>query len=274
MKRIPTRFLWPLIAAAAFAGLPACGDDDGADADAGADGDADTDADSDTDTTPDGGEVADDSFACWDGVALGEDGASAFTASNDTDGFGITQMQWVDDADAPAYGLYVESWESFGGPTGPGTYPITAAETNYTDCGMCVRLFEITDGTASKEYMPVEGSGFVTIDSLTIGAAGVGTVFAGSFDLQLQEVDVADQGTPVAEGCSGGAKMAWSGEVVDGLPVDVGEPIDNPTFTGFADADMSNLIDTDEEVDVEFSFDSIYADTGKKTLIVVMGAES
>ena len=278
MHRNPTLVLLLLAALGALAWLPACGDDDAA-TDGGADGDTDTDTDTDADADADAGsdageDVADDSFSCWDGVALGEEGFTSYLAFDDTDGNGITEMSWVDDQKAPSYAVYVESWQSYGGPTGPGTYEITATETNYTDCGLCVRLLEVENGTATHEYMPVAGSGYIQIDSLTIGTAGFGTVFSGSYDLDLQEVALSDQSTPVEGGCAGGSKFAWSGKLYDGVAADVGSPLDDATFTGFADADGSNTIDTDEQVDVDFSYASIFADTGKKTLIVVEGAES
>jgi hypothetical protein len=257
----------------------ACGDDDAADTDSGTDASTDTDTDTGTgtdagvDAGTDAGSDNDSVFTCWDGVVLGEGGSVSDFALTDTDGSGITEHVWMDDAAAPAYALSVESWEGYGGPTTPGTYEITATETNYASCGLCVRLSEVTDGTTTKAYMPVEGSGYVTLDSLTIGVDGIGTVFAGSYDLELQEVSDTDWATPVTDGCTGGSKYAWSGKIFDGVPADVGEPLENASFMGFADANLSNTIDEAEQADVEFSFDSIYAATGKKTLVVMMGRE-
>ncbi len=279
MHRNPTLVLLLLAALGALAWLPACGDDDAA-TDGGADGDTDTDSDTDADADagPDGGATADNSFACWDGVTLGEGGSSTFLAGVNG-GFDIASHTWQNDADAPTYVVSVESWGgTYAGPSEPGTYEITATETNYVDCGLCIIAYEVgADGSATAMYMPKAGSGSVTIDSIALGAAGVGTVFAGSMDLELQAVTDTQTGAVDATGCAGPINYSWSGtaaEIIDGIPADVGEPIDNATFTGYADADMSGLIDTDEQTDVEFGFDSIFADTGKKTLIVVMGQES
>jgi hypothetical protein len=277
-----------MLLAAALAALPlACGDDDGggttdtdtdSDTDTDTDSDTDTDTDSDTDTDTDTDTDADTdlggSFECWDGVALGEGGVSIYQAGMNS-GVDIAQHIWQDDAEAPAYMLYVDSWGgSYGGPTEPGTYEIEAKDTNWSQCGMCIRLFEISGGSVAHAYMPVEGSGTVTIDSIELGADGVGTVFAGSFDLELREVSASDLSTPVTGGCAGPSQYAWNGEMqsIPEIPA-VGQPIEDRTFVGFADADQSNLIDDGEQTDVEFSFSSIFEDTGKNSLVVLLGRE-
>ena len=282
MKHDLKRILWLLFGAALAASPLACGDDGGGGGDAGTDSgadtdtdaDASTDTDTDTDTETDSDADLGGTFECWEGVALGEGGTSIYQAGMNS-GVDIAQHIWLDDAEAPTYQLYVDSWGgSWGGPTEPGTYEITATEESWSTCGLCVRLFEVTDGATTAGYMPVAGSGYVEITDIALGAGGVGEVFAGTFDLDLQELNPADMATPVSGGCSGAATYAWSGamERIPEIPA-VGQPIEDLTITGFADADLSNLIDVGEQTDVEFSFTSIFADTGKKSLVVLLGRE-
>jgi hypothetical protein len=277
MKLDLKRISWLLMGAALAASPLACGDDEGGGGDGGTDSgsDTDTDADASTDTDTDTDSDADlgGTFECWEGVALGEGGTSIYQAGMNS-GVDIAQHIWQDAPD-PTYQLYVDSWGgSYGGPSEPGTYPIEAKDTNWSECGLCIRLFEWSGGSITRAYMPVEGSGSVTIDSIALGADGVGTVFAGSYDLELREVSTTNLTTPVSGGCVGPSQYAWSGEMerIPEIPA-VGQPIEDLTITGFADADLSNLIDTAEQTDVEFGFTSIFADTGKKSLVVLLGRE-
>ena len=197
MKHYLQRMLLLLLGAALAASPLACGDDDGggggdsdsdtdADTDADTDTDVDTDADTDSDTDSDTDTGAnDDSFLCWDGVTLGEGGLSQYIAGQNS-GVDIAQHIWQDDEAAPSYVLYVDSWGgTYGGPTEPGTYEITSKETNFAECGMCIRLFEVSGGSFSKAYMPVAGSGYVELTEVTLGAAGDGGLFSGRFNPDL-----------------------------------------------------------------------------------------
>ena len=82
---------------------------------------------------------------------------------------------WKDKWTAASGNLRIETWDLFGGMTSPGTRTIEEADTNYTDCGVCI-FAEIDD---LGEFWITEGS-TVTFSSLKTGSSGVGERMAGT----------------------------------------------------------------------------------------------
>ncbi|HUT78751.1 MAG TPA: hypothetical protein VM285_13735 [Polyangia bacterium] len=139
-----------------------------------------------------------------------EGGTETFNGSADSGG--VIKYVWVSDAQDTA--LNVELYASFGAPTAPGTYDIDATEADYATCGICLLVFGDSGATT---YMPVADSGSITLDDYTI-ASPVGTTFSGSFDVEMQEVTIADgtyATTPVEGGCAGTLTADFSGTVTD-----------------------------------------------------------
>ncbi len=83
---------------------------------------------------------------------------------------------WKDAWEGSTTNLRIETWDAFGGVTGPGTYTIKAADTNYADCGVCIFSETAEDG----EFWPQAGD-TVEFTSLTTGPDGIGKAFAGTF---------------------------------------------------------------------------------------------
>ena len=80
----------------------------------------------------------------------------------------IWKNVWEEEAIA---NLRIETWDSFGGITSPGTYTIREADTNYADCGVCI----FSETAEAGEFWPTVGS-TVTFDALKTGEDGIGQI--------------------------------------------------------------------------------------------------
>ena len=85
-------------------------------------------------------------------------------------------MIWKDAWEGSTMNLRVETWDAFGGVTEPGTYTLTANDTNYADCAVCI-LSEHEDGSI---YWPQPGD-TVEFTELITGDDGVGEIIEGTF---------------------------------------------------------------------------------------------
>jgi hypothetical protein len=83
---------------------------------------------------------------------------------------------WTDDWDEPTTNLRVETWDRFGGPTGPGTYTFTPSDTNYANCAVCV----FSEGADGAIYWPTPGD-TIEFTGLATGAGGIGTTLDATF---------------------------------------------------------------------------------------------
>lgn len=84
---------------------------------------------------------------------------------------------WKDTWGESTLNFRIETWDSFGGVTGPGTYTIQERDTNYSDCGVCVFSESAEDG----EFWLTEGS-TINFTSLTTGSGGLGKALAGTIE--------------------------------------------------------------------------------------------
>jgi len=169
----------------------------------------------------DGG-ASDDAGATADGG--GACSRTGFVSSASTTTYGLDdelqKSKWVfegqDGVAAPNNRVDVENWVAFGGHDVPGTYAITAAETDYSTCGFCLVIHQDCTGTSTcaKTFMPTGQGAF------TLGALGTtdGAHFAGSLEgVVMQEVTIAKDTlvtTPVPDGetwCLDG--WSWDGTV-------------------------------------------------------------
>ena len=142
-------------------------------------------------------------FDCVEGVLDGGFDGGYLDISDEG---GMLVYAWGDSETEATQQLTVEIYEMYDGPTQPGTYPITAAEADYALCGLCLVLW-----TEEGIFMPVEGSGSITIDQMSL--AEIGQPFVGSFDVVLQEVEIDAEDyttTVVDDGCSGQLGHEWN----------------------------------------------------------------
>jgi hypothetical protein len=114
-----------------------------------------------------------DLSSCLPGF-LEDGGAGAYSGfAGSSDG---AYFIWKDAWEGSSLNLRVETWDAFGGATGPGTYTIKAGDTNYADCGVCLFSETAEDG----EFWPQAGD-TIEFTSLTTGDAGKGEAFSGTF---------------------------------------------------------------------------------------------
>ncbi len=102
---------------------------------------------------------------------------------------------WKDAWSGSTLNLRLESWDNWGGPTGPGVYTVTQADTNYADCGLCL-FSENDEGT---QFWPSPGD-TVDFTSWDTGTDGIGTTLSGTYS-----------GTLSDDFCSGTAVISFSG---------------------------------------------------------------
>ena len=88
-----------------------------------------------------------------------------------TDLLGVYRKLYYGEMDmtSPAGHLVVDLWEGYGAFSGgfaTGTFPLTGAEADWEDCGLCVRVSDYDSGTGSfsDHYMAQGGS--VTLSSI------------------------------------------------------------------------------------------------------------
>lgn len=99
---------------------------------------------------------------------------------------------WLLEASGDQAMLSFENYESFGGPTSPGTFPITSTETNYMTCGSCLILRTgcVAHGDhvdCDHTFMP-RAQGDVRLDAI---GTQVGERLAGELvSLVFQEVSI------------------------------------------------------------------------------------
>jgi hypothetical protein len=162
-------------------------------ADAGVDADAAA-SPSDASTTIDGGEA---SRRAWS-VTL-----EAAEVNVDDRG----QRTWVYRAQGAAQGLLrIEVYEAFGGPSQPGQVVLTAADTDFATCGVCVRLSDqcVVGRGCARTFMPREG-GVVVLEAM---GTMPGERFAGRLEgLQFDEVMIDAQSLSTAR-VPGGVSFA------------------------------------------------------------------
>lgn len=111
---------------------------------------------------------------------------------------------WMMEASEPGTVLSLEVYESFGGPTSPGTFPLTSVETDYATCGTCliVRTGCVSHGDhvdCAHTFMP-RPQGEVRLETL---GAQAGERFTGELiSLVFQEVRIGQdfETLPVANG--------------------------------------------------------------------------
>ena len=129
----------------------------------------------------------------------GDKAAYAGYAGSSNGAYFIWKNKWTS-ADA---NLRIETWDLFGGMTSPGTRTIEAADTNYSDCGVCI-FAEVAD---AGEFWITEGS-TVTFTSLKTGSAGVGERMAGTISGSMTngqctgtvEIEFGGDARPIANG--------------------------------------------------------------------------
>lgn len=131
-------------------------------------------------------------FDCLEGfLASGSAGAYAGFAGSSDGAYFIWRDRW----DESAMSLRIETWDAFGGMTGPGSYTTTEGDTNYADCAVCIFAETEWDG----EFWLAAGS-TVHFTELTTGPGGVGSRMSGTI-----------QGTLSNDLCSGAVEIAFSG---------------------------------------------------------------
>lgn len=182
------------------------------DADVDADVDADSDADSDSDSDPVPESATGPTSECVTGYPA--NGYQLTLGGTNSSGLHVLRYIWADQIEEGTAQLMIENWGEYSGPTGPGTYPITATEADYADCGICLLMYDFS-GTEGIVYMPVAGSGSIVIDSMTVGDAGVGTTFSGSIDVDIQQVEIAEDltTTVVDGGCTGSLTHTFTSQI-------------------------------------------------------------
>lgn len=96
---------------------------------------------------------------------------------------GSSDPYWFYGATSGAFELSLENYTEYGGPTAVGTYTLTADDTGYDTCGLCII---ITRG--AETYMPLASS---AVSFTTLGTAA-GQHFAGAFPnvVEFREVTI------------------------------------------------------------------------------------
>jgi hypothetical protein len=165
----------------------------------------------------DGGAVADGGAGC---------SVTGFTAAEAEAMYGLDSNQqkdfWrytaVTSTSYPLDVAMIENWVSYGGPSTPGTYSITANEASYLDCGFCVIFSRncTSDSSCGGDFMPKPGVGSFTLTTL---GKTPGSTFSGTLTgVVLQEVTIDPESletTPVPNGqtwCL--PTFTWTGTIV------------------------------------------------------------